>query len=123
MNTRREDILKEFYRLKLLPIRGSRKEVHDVMGKDGNAWYVYHKLCSHHTEDCHHLKREIEILIQKGSLLSYVNDVRGHPGKRSHPNGDISSKNPLQKKGKNTGEVHEAQVTCHTLNSIVRGFK
>lgn len=31
----------------------------------------------HHIEDCHHLKREIETLIQKGRLLSYVKEIEG----------------------------------------------
>ena len=51
-----------------------------------------------------------------------MKDVRGQPGKRSPPRGDISSENPPQKKGKNTHEVREARVTRHTLNTIVGGF-
>lgn len=70
----------------------------------------------------HQLKIEIEILIQRGHLLSYVKDVGGYPRKISPPKGDIDSKNPLQKKGKNAYEVREARVTRHTLNTVAGGF-
>lgn len=82
-----------------------------MMRKDENAWCVYHKLCGHHTEDSHQLKREIKILIQRGSLWAYVKDVRGQPGKRSPYKGDISLENPLQKKGKNTKEAREVRAS------------
>lgn len=97
LNSRHEDVLKEVYHLKLLPISGCPKGVHVVMGKDENAWCAYHKLHGHHMEDCHQLKKQIEILIQKGRLLSYMKDVAGKPGKRSPPRG-ISTQKILHKR-------------------------
>lgn len=122
LNSRHEDIWREVYNLKLLPITGHLKGVHIMMGKDENAWYAYHGLRAHTTKDCHNLKREIKILIHRGRLLSYGKDVKGHPGKRSPPRGDISSENPPQKKGNNTYKVREARVTRHILNTIAGGF-
>lgn len=122
LNTRHEDILKEVYHLKLLPRLLRPKGVHTVMGKDENAWCTYHRLRGHHTENCHQLKKEIEILIQRGWLLLYVKDVEGHPGKRSHPREDPSSENPAQKKGKNAKEVPKSRITSYTLNTIAGRF-
>lgn len=44
------------------------------------------------------------------------------PEKRSPHGEDPYSENHAQKKGKNTEEVREARLTCHTLNTIVGGF-
>ena len=75
-----------------------------------------------HAEDCHHLKREIKILIQKGWLLSYVKEVEGSLEKISPSKREINSENLSTKKGKNTEEVHETQIARGTLNTISRGF-
>lgn len=75
-----------------------------------------------HTENCHQLKKEIKILIQKGQLLSYVKDVEGHPRKRSPPRENPSLENHAQKKGKNAEEVREARITYDVLNTIAGGF-
>ncbi|XP_050895535.1 uncharacterized protein LOC127102173 [Lathyrus oleraceus] len=122
LNSRREDILREVYNLKLLPISGRLKGVHIVMGNDESAWCAYHKLHGHHTENFHQLNKEIKILIRRGRLMSYVKDVEGQTGKRRHPREDTNSENPTQKKGKNIEEVREAQMTRHTLNTIAGGF-
>lgn len=53
------------------------------MGKDENTQCAYHHMRDHHTEDCHQLKREIEILIQRGQLLSYMKYVKGSSRKIS----------------------------------------
>lgn len=102
LNARHEDILREFYHLKFLLIQGRPKGVHTMMGKDENIWCAYHRLRGHHPENCHQLKKKIEILIQKGWLLAYVKEVESHPGKRSHPREDPNSKNLAHKKEKNT---------------------
>lgn len=54
--------------------------------------------------------------------MSYVKDMGGQSEKRSPPREDPNSKNHAHKKGKNTEEVREARVTCHTLNTIAKGF-
>lgn len=92
------------------------------MGKDESTWCAYHRLRGYNTKNCHQLKKQIEILIQRGQLLSYVKDMGGQPGKRSPPREDRSSEDPTQKKWKNTEEVYEARITCHTLNTITWRF-
>lgn len=114
-----EYILKEVYHLKLLPIPGQPKGVYTVMGSDGNVWCVCHRIRGHCTKNCHQLKKEIEALIQKSQLSSYVKDVGVHSRKISPPREDVNSDNPMQKKGRSVNKVH---ITHHTLNTIVEGF-
>lgn len=58
-------------------LRGIQMGVHAIMGKDESAWCAYHGLYRYHAENCHQLKKEIEMLIQIGRLLSYVKYVGG----------------------------------------------
>lgn len=44
----------------------------DLFGNDSDKWCKYHRIRSHHTDVCHHLKREIKMLIQGGLLQKYV---------------------------------------------------
>lgn len=41
LNSRRENILREVYDLKLLSIMGHPKGVHDIMEEDESAWCAY----------------------------------------------------------------------------------
>lgn len=100
LNARSNDILKEVYHLKLLPRTVVQKGMHTVMGKDRSARCAYHKLQGHHTRNYHQLKKEIEILIQRGRLLSYIKYVRGQPEKRSPPQKDPNLKIPNRRKGR-----------------------
>ncbi len=43
-----------------------------VMGCNKDAWCKYHRVRGHDTDDCIHLKREIEKLIQSGKLRGYT---------------------------------------------------
>lgn len=108
------------FKLILEPTRPKRVDV--LLGKDEEAWCAYHRLRGHHTEECHQLKREIEILIQRGRLLSYLKEVKGSAGKRNPSRREPNSKDLFAKKGKNIEEVCETQMAHHTLNSISRGF-
>lgn len=54
------------YHLKLIPETTRLNRVNDMLGNDEEAWWTYHCLRGRHVEDYHHLKREIEILIQRG---------------------------------------------------------
>lgn len=76
----------------------------------------------HHTEDCNHLQIEIETLIQRGHLLSYVKETEGSERKRSPSKRESYLDNISTKKGRNTEEVCETPMVGHTLNTISRDF-
>jgi len=46
------------------------------MGLNQNAWCKYHRISDHTTDDCKHLKREIQKLIQDEKLRGYVKGNR-----------------------------------------------
>lgn len=96
--------------------------VNVILGNDTGAWCAYHCMKGHHTEDYHHLKREIETLIQRGRLLAYVKDLEGSTGKGSPFRKEPDSENTSTKVGKNTEEIRETRVVRHTLNTISGGF-
>ena len=83
---------------------------------------TYHRARGHHTEDCIQLKREIETLIQRGHLLTYVKDDRPHNGKRSPRQEDPSNEKTSRTKNSESREGHETKTTRHTLNTIAGGF-
>jgi hypothetical protein len=66
LNTRPEQIYKEIFHSKL--ISDPLEPRFNCMGLDQNAWCKYHTIKGHTTDDCIHLKREIENLIQDGKL-------------------------------------------------------
>lgn len=119
LNAKHVDILREVYRLKLDPEPPRPKRVNAVLGKDVGAWYAYHRLKGHYTNDCHHLKREIETLLQR---VSYVKETKGAEGKMSLSKRESYSENTSTKKGKNEEEIRETRVTQHFLNTILGGF-
>lgn len=84
--------MREVYHLKLHLILWRPKGVHAVMREDKSAWYAYHKLHGHHTENCHQLKNEIEILIHRGRLLLYVKDIERQIGNKSLTREDTDQK-------------------------------
>ncbi|KAL0323634.1 UNVERIFIED_CONTAM: hypothetical protein Sangu_1982700 [Sesamum angustifolium] len=56
-----------------------------------DKYCCFHRDRGHTTEECHHLKNEIEKLIQRGHLRQYVNESKvDNPKKQlySHPNSD-----------------------------------
>lgn len=75
LNKKCANILREVYHLKLIPEPPLLKRVNTMLGNDAGAWCAYHCVKGHHTEDYHHLKREIKTLIQRGRLLSYVKEA------------------------------------------------
>lgn len=72
LNTKMDGIYKEVDHLNLIPDPPKPKKANVVLGKDFRAWCSYHRLRGHTTNDCIQLKREIEILIQRGYLSTYV---------------------------------------------------
>jgi len=76
------------------------------MGSNKDAWCKYHRVRGHDTDDCIHLKREIEKLIQSGKLRGYT---RGRHDEN----------------GWGTYEVRDnrhGEENKHTLNTISGGF-
>lgn len=100
INVKRADILREVYHLKLVPEPPHPKRVNTVLGNDARAWCAYHRMNGHHIEDYHHLKREIETLIQRGQLLSYVKEREGATGKWSPSKRESDSENTFYQKRK-----------------------
>jgi len=76
------------------------------MGGNKDAWCKYHCVRGHDTDDCIHLKREIEKLIQNGKLRGYT---RG----RRDENGEGIDHNRDDRRG---------EESKHTLNTISGGF-
>jgi len=76
------------------------------MGGDKVAWCKYHHVRGHDTDDCIHLKREIEKLIQNGKLRGYTRGRRDENGGGTNDNRD----NRRGEEGK------------HTRNTISGGF-
>ncbi|XP_024626709.1 uncharacterized protein [Medicago truncatula] len=72
LNTRPERILKEVLESKIIPsapvARGR------FLGNNRDAWCKYHMIQGHDTDECVHLKREIEKLIQSGKLRGYAKE-------------------------------------------------
>lgn len=68
--------------LNLIPAPWRPQSVNATMGNETMAWCNYHQIRGHHTNDCHQLKWEIEALIQRGHLLTYVKDVVAPSTKR-----------------------------------------
>jgi len=99
-----ERILKEVYESKII-LEVNPPRTH-VMGGDKDAWCKYHRVRGHDTDDCFHLKREIEKLIQNGKLRGYTR------GRRDESGGDTDDV-----KDNRRGEEGK-----HTLNTISGGF-
>lgn len=70
------DLIHKVYHIKLIPEPNRPKRANSIMGRDKNAWCAYYRLRGHHTEDCHKLKKEIEIIIQRSWLLSYMKEKK-----------------------------------------------
>jgi hypothetical protein len=69
------------------------------MGHDLEAWYKYHRIRGHSTDNCWKLRKEIEKLIQEIKLKGYVKRERGEDQRR-----------PLRKR--------EKRVTGKTQKSV-----
>jgi len=104
LKVRPKRILKEVYESKLIPY-ANPPQTH-VMGSDKDAWCKYHRVKGHDTDDCLHLKREIERLIQNGKLRGYAKEK--YDEDRRRPN--------------ETRENRRGEETKHTLNTISGGF-
>ena len=104
LTMRPEKILKEVYESKIIP-EANPPRTH-VMGDDKDAWCKYHRVRGHDTDDCMHLKREIEKLIQSGKLRGYT---RGRH--------DGSGRGADDARDNRRGEESK-----HTLNTISGGF-
>jgi len=80
------------------------------------GWCKYHKINGHTTNDCIHLKREIERLVQNGQLRDYIkrnqDEDRDLRGRTSEVRG---TKDKDHEPNKNTQEQH-------TINTIAVGF-
>jgi len=74
------------------------------MGRDKDAWCKYHRVRGNDTDDCIHLKREIDKVIQNGKLRGYTR------GRRDESGTDDVKDNRM-------GEEEK-----HTLNTISGGF-
>ncbi|XP_024632850.1 uncharacterized protein [Medicago truncatula] len=84
LNTRPERILKEVLESKIIPpaplSRGK------IMGPNMDAWCKYHLVQGHNTDECVHLKREIEKLIQSGKLRGYAKERSSNDRQQDKPN-------------------------------------
>lgn len=99
LNAKRVDILREVYHIKLIPDPPRPKRVNAVLGNDAKAWCAFHRVKGHHTERRHHLKKEIETLIQRGQLVSYVKEAEGAARKIDPSEREPDSENTSTKKG------------------------
>ena len=100
LNTRRGDILQEVAHLNLIPEASRPRKVNTMMGRDARAWYSYHRLRGHHTDECLQLKKEIEQLIQKVHLLTYVKDGKSHLVKETFGELIQTRKDPPKRRGR-----------------------
>ncbi|XP_039687900.1 uncharacterized protein [Medicago truncatula] len=73
LNTRPEKILKEVLESRVIPPAAEPR--FKYMGLNKDAWCKYHQVLGHGTNDCIHLKREIEKLIQSGKLRGYTKNA------------------------------------------------
>ena len=104
LTMRPERILKEVYESKIIP-EANPPRTH-IMGSNKDAWCKYHRVRGHDTDDCIHLKREIEKLIQSGKLRGYT-------------------KGRHDENGRGTNEVRDnrrGEENKQTLNTILGGF-
>lgn len=69
----------------VIPTPYASKE--DVMGYETERWCKFHIVKGCHTEDCYHLKKEIENLIQEGNLKKYMKGDPSNPIERHNPRG------------------------------------
>jgi len=101
---RPERILKEVYESKIIP-EANPPRTH-IMGSNKDAWCKYHRVRGHYTDNCIHLKRDIEKLIQSGKLRGYT-------------------KGRHDENGRGTNEVRDnrrGEENKQTLNTILGGF-
>jgi len=104
LTMRPERILKEVYKSKIIP-KANPPRTH-IMGNNRDAWCKYHRVMGHDTDDCIHLKREIEKLIQSSKL-------KGYTKRRQDENGWGIDKVRDNRRG---------EENKHTLNTISGGF-
>jgi hypothetical protein len=104
LNLRPERIMKEVYESKI--IREPYPPRNHIMGQSRDAWCKYHRVKGHDTDDCLHLKREIEKLIQNWKLRGYTKERYCEEKKRSE----------------DARETKQGEETRHTLNTISRYF-
>ena len=104
LTARPERILKEVYESKIFP-EALPSRVH-IMGGNKDAWCKYHRVRGHDTDDCIHLKREIEKLIQNGKLRGYTRGKRDEDGEGTNRSRDD----------------RRGDEGKHTLNTISGGF-
>jgi len=107
LNTRPERIYREVYQAKLIP--KPQEPRGDCMGNDLEAWWKYHRIQGHTTDNCWRLKKEIDKLIQEGKLRGHVKGERGED--QRSPSKEKSEENHI----KDSKERH-------TLNTISGGF-
>jgi len=104
LKVRPEGILKEVYKFKLIP-EANPPRTH-VMGNNKDTWCKYHRVRGQDTDDCLHLKGEIERLIQNGKLRGYAKEKYDEDRRRSDE----------------TRDNRCGEETKHTLNTILEGF-
>ncbi|XP_024626580.1 uncharacterized protein [Medicago truncatula] len=66
LDTRPEKILREVLESRIIPPAAEPRVKY--MGLNKDAWCKYHQVLGHDTDECVHLKKEIEKLIQNGKL-------------------------------------------------------
>ncbi|XP_024630533.1 uncharacterized protein [Medicago truncatula] len=79
LNAHPGKILREVLESRIIPPAAEPRAKY--MGLNGNSWCKYHLVLGHDTDECVHLKRDIEKLIQSGKLRGYAknNEERHRP--------------------------------------------
>lgn len=121
LNLRRSDILREVDYLGLIVIPTWVQTIMTIIGKGGGPWCLFHRVEGHHTEECIQLKREIEALVQRGELSSYINeDVFSSTRKIiPAPHGLKSGKSHIKKGKRSQRSNTRYAYPWHTLNNII----
>ncbi|KAL0298730.1 UNVERIFIED_CONTAM: hypothetical protein Sradi_6532800 [Sesamum radiatum] len=91
---------------------------HNPKRLKSDKYYSFHKDRGHNTEDCYHLKNEIEKLIQRGYLKEYIeNKPSGHTfGPRR-----VGEELEEAKSSRRTGKGKENLPTAGVISVVIGG--
>nr|XP_027102744.1 uncharacterized protein LOC113723988 [Coffea arabica] len=93
----------------------------DKSRRDQGLYCAYHRDVWHDTEDCRHLKKDIEKLIKRGHLGQFVRDERADP-QRGRPRSERPSYPPNRPQGhRGRTPEQETQNLAGVINTIAGG--